>query len=589
MPDMAAGAVPIAAAHPQDSKVFPRDLMLFRGSTPPQSLALATVCHEGRPLLALYATHNSLLPPALLQGAVQELGQLLKVGVGGSALRKSGDILSYACLPTAGSVQGGLFVLAMRRTNQDSRMHGFTITPRLPTPLRLVCSMCSAASQGLTPCVPRSVLPQALAPAISEQLQRGPMAAEWRYLHDELLAPGRRTSQVHQSQPHPLPHHYTHAYAHPGSLVLATGSSQSRVSLQRSHLQQQGSGQGQGAASLLGGSVCASGAASPSGVLGSLAGGAADMSSAASRRAKSHDCDRYRGMYGSAGGGRSLASPPGRNGTTGYAGGQLAPTAEHRVISPSELTSAMSAVAATLSSTTTSDLTTVRPSIDTADARLAAFVQGGDGFASPAGTLTGMHTGLMTHGSLRAQQHGAATGRTSFSLEAAGSPRGGVRLAPLISTLHDRLKSAQVRATAGGATVSGQGRVRLAARHSAYLGTPCALTGNNKRAPMPVVEPAEGQGYRYDLSGPALTTSCYKTWYERHFVRLLLPAGRAAHLGQPHRHAAAGPGVAAHPGAGGQGRVRQRVPGAVPRRRGGHQGEGKRRGVGCTPGLCRRP
>ncbi|GIL63296.1 hypothetical protein Vafri_17392, partial [Volvox africanus] len=47
-------------------------------SAPPQSLALATSCHSGRPLLALYATYHSILPQALLQTVVQELGQLLR-------------------------------------------------------------------------------------------------------------------------------------------------------------------------------------------------------------------------------------------------------------------------------------------------------------------------------------------------------------------------------------------------------------------------------------------------------------------------------------------------------------------------------
>ncbi|PNW87774.1 hypothetical protein CHLRE_01g001678v5 [Chlamydomonas reinhardtii] len=65
-------------AYVQDSKVYPRDLALTRGASPPQSLALATAQHEGRPLLALYATYGSILPQALLQTVVQELGQLLR-------------------------------------------------------------------------------------------------------------------------------------------------------------------------------------------------------------------------------------------------------------------------------------------------------------------------------------------------------------------------------------------------------------------------------------------------------------------------------------------------------------------------------
>ena len=59
--------------------MYPRDLALTRGASPPQSLALATAQHEGRPLLALYATYGSILPQALLQTVVQELGQLLRV------------------------------------------------------------------------------------------------------------------------------------------------------------------------------------------------------------------------------------------------------------------------------------------------------------------------------------------------------------------------------------------------------------------------------------------------------------------------------------------------------------------------------
>ncbi|KAG2428833.1 hypothetical protein HYH02_014245 [Chlamydomonas schloesseri] len=65
-------------AYVQDSKVYPRDLALTRGAPPPQSLALATAVHEGKPLLALYATYGSALPQALLQTVVQELGQLLR-------------------------------------------------------------------------------------------------------------------------------------------------------------------------------------------------------------------------------------------------------------------------------------------------------------------------------------------------------------------------------------------------------------------------------------------------------------------------------------------------------------------------------
>ncbi|KAG2486383.1 hypothetical protein HYH03_014963 [Edaphochlamys debaryana] len=65
-------------AYVQDSKVYPRDLAVSRGAAPAQSLALASGSHEGRPLLALYATYHSVLPQGLLQAVVQELGQLLK-------------------------------------------------------------------------------------------------------------------------------------------------------------------------------------------------------------------------------------------------------------------------------------------------------------------------------------------------------------------------------------------------------------------------------------------------------------------------------------------------------------------------------
>ncbi|GLC66945.1 hypothetical protein PLESTF_000494700 [Pleodorina starrii] len=65
-------------AYVQDSKVYPRDLAVSRGSAPAQSLALATSCHCGKPRLALYATYHSILPQALLQTVVQELGQMLR-------------------------------------------------------------------------------------------------------------------------------------------------------------------------------------------------------------------------------------------------------------------------------------------------------------------------------------------------------------------------------------------------------------------------------------------------------------------------------------------------------------------------------
>ncbi len=64
----------------QGTKAYPRDLVLSRDGVMPQSVALATVCHEGRPLLAMYATFATVLPQGLLQAVVQELRQVLQVG-----------------------------------------------------------------------------------------------------------------------------------------------------------------------------------------------------------------------------------------------------------------------------------------------------------------------------------------------------------------------------------------------------------------------------------------------------------------------------------------------------------------------------
>ncbi|GIL63295.1 hypothetical protein Vafri_17391, partial [Volvox africanus] len=79
-------------AYVQDSKVYPRDLAVSRGAAPAQSLALATSCHGGRPLLALYATYHSILPQALLQTVVQELGQLLRALTASVAAKVEGAL-----------------------------------------------------------------------------------------------------------------------------------------------------------------------------------------------------------------------------------------------------------------------------------------------------------------------------------------------------------------------------------------------------------------------------------------------------------------------------------------------------------------
>ncbi|GLI70933.1 hypothetical protein VaNZ11_016027 [Volvox africanus] len=79
-------------AYVQDSKIYPRDLAVSRGAAPAQSLALATSCHGGRPLLALYATYHSILPQALLQTVVQELGQLLRALTASVAAKVEGAL-----------------------------------------------------------------------------------------------------------------------------------------------------------------------------------------------------------------------------------------------------------------------------------------------------------------------------------------------------------------------------------------------------------------------------------------------------------------------------------------------------------------
>ncbi|GIL90061.1 hypothetical protein Vretifemale_17755, partial [Volvox reticuliferus] len=79
----------------------------------------------------------------------------------------------------------------------------------------------------------------------------------------------------------------------------------------------------------------------------------------------------------------------------------------------------------------------------TASKRLAAFVSGGGGSGADADGAGPQPVGSLQSGMSRRTLARSNTGRTSFSLEVVGSPRGGVRLAPLITTLHDRLKSAQ--------------------------------------------------------------------------------------------------------------------------------------------------
>ncbi|GIL50590.1 hypothetical protein Vafri_6721 [Volvox africanus] len=65
-------------AYTVSMKAYPRDLVLSRGALMPLSLALATTSDESRPRIALYITYGISLPRPLLQAVVQELQQLLQ-------------------------------------------------------------------------------------------------------------------------------------------------------------------------------------------------------------------------------------------------------------------------------------------------------------------------------------------------------------------------------------------------------------------------------------------------------------------------------------------------------------------------------
>ncbi|KXZ43294.1 hypothetical protein GPECTOR_95g683 [Gonium pectorale] len=377
-------------AYVQDSKAYPRDLALFRGAAPAQSLALATGCHEGRPLLALYATYSSVLPQALLQTAVQELGQLLRA---------------------------------------------------------------------LTPAVAALLL----AP-------EGPCADEWRYLHDDLLSAaalaGERGGHGGSSRPGRSSGAgkataaaiaaVTAAAVTPTATATAAGGGLTRSEVKVSA---PGNAEGPGtpqrlspaAPTLAAALSTASGgvvvAAATATVMSPRDGTAASRIGAFFRRSKAGQSDN---KQEAAAAGVAAQQQQQQRQPSGGGGGTAAAVASARssaagevparVVTPAELVTVMNAAAAALSGA----------DADADCKRLAAFVDGGPvsgadgGGAAAAAVVSGGGGGTPGRGG-GAVVRGTMpyTGRTSFSLEAAGSPRGGVRLAPLISTLHERLKTAQ--------------------------------------------------------------------------------------------------------------------------------------------------
>ncbi|KAG2424093.1 hypothetical protein HXX76_014768 [Chlamydomonas incerta] len=400
-------------AYVQDSKAFPRDLMLLSAAgggsvasagPPPQSLALATGCRaDGRPLLALYATYGSNLPQALLQTVVQELGQLLRA-----------------------------------------------VTP--------------AAAAALAP--------------------GGAMADEWRYLHDELLAAGPAGSAptgVSRSAPQ--------LNMAPAAAAASTAPAAPVVTAQQQQQHQQRISEAAGGgdraswpnttdtaltepstAAVTPTAAAAAAAAAECGSVNATAGTSPATGRAAGVLAAVGSIFRRNGSTGAAAavpavptGAAAVAAARGSGG-----GGALSSTADD------ELVRAMNAAAAAISG----------GADDECDrARLAAFVTGGGSGgggggaatgavgsgAGGAGTTSGAAAGvagssarsLCAVGAAAITSGGAAsavatggacgtaassamaTGRTSFSLEVAGSPRAALRLAPLITTLHERLKTAQ--------------------------------------------------------------------------------------------------------------------------------------------------
>ncbi|GLC77167.1 hypothetical protein PLESTF_001893600 [Pleodorina starrii] len=82
-------------AYTVSMKAYPRDLVLSRGAVMPLSLALATTAVDCgfSPRMALYVTYGTCLPRPLLQAVVQELQQLLQAMLPILKTRLSGGIL----------------------------------------------------------------------------------------------------------------------------------------------------------------------------------------------------------------------------------------------------------------------------------------------------------------------------------------------------------------------------------------------------------------------------------------------------------------------------------------------------------------
>ncbi|GIL71681.1 hypothetical protein Vretifemale_2204 [Volvox reticuliferus] len=373
-------------AYVQDSKAFPRDLMIVpRGngsSTPPQSLALATSCHGGRPLLALYATYHSILPQALLQTVVQELGQLLRA---------------------------------------------------------------------LTPIVAALLLPG------------GRISEEWILLHDDLLGPAcmghssGNTSKARTNNSMIAPSAATTAAAAAAKVNMTAAPCTPRAGCCPPPVLMVSPPTG-GGAGRDGGATAAAAVVNTDGGGGGSTIGIPSRGGECSVRSSRVSLQPRGPAAGTALGVMAQMGAIFRRTTTAgssrqHNGSTLAlPTPAGCTAAGDAAIAAMTAAAVVLAGGADAAVTTDAAAVDvvhrtnsstTASKRLAAFVSGGGGSGADADGAGPQPVGSLQSGMSRRTLARSNTGRTSFSLEVVGSPRGGVRLAPLITTLHDRLKSAQ--------------------------------------------------------------------------------------------------------------------------------------------------
>ncbi|GLC66944.1 hypothetical protein PLESTF_000494600 [Pleodorina starrii] len=422
-------------AYVQDSKVYPRDLAVSRGSAPAQSLALATSCHCGKPLLALYATYHSILPQALLQTVVQELGQMLRaltptvaaLLLPGGPMADEWSLLHDDLLgPAAVGLGPGPGLGSSSACARQHRTSNPTAMSPLPPPSPPPPAAAAAATMAAAPPPPSSAAAAADAGAAGPRcrprsLMVGPAGSADG---DSAIGGSPNLSCVEGRSPRS-------SAGGPAAAAAATAAAAAA------------------AAAAVGG-----GGGNPLGVVAQI-GAFFRRTSAASGSSRQQNPTN----------GKTTHSPPAPGGAGGAAAGcgpaatSTAPPPAAAEVFITAMTAAAEQLRGVTDAATTAAAATAAAgdgapgSSATASKRLAAFVSSGPGgpttaratSSSTAAAATGATpaTGGVSSGPSRSSFAHSHTGRTSFSLEAAGSPRGGLRLAPLISTLHDRLKSAQ--------------------------------------------------------------------------------------------------------------------------------------------------